>query len=432
VSTRGEYRSTYVSIWDDDEYLDLSMGAKMVHRYLRDTNGPLGVGRLSHVQAAAAIGCSRAELATALEELERPTARRPHGWIVREGLHVWVVAALAEEPNLQARNPKHQEYIRRLLRESDAPTALLERVRAHYAEWVPVRSQEPTGTPADASGDGTDTLSDTLSNGYRMGTDTQETRDRSPETDPSRSVGDLGESPARVREAGAAADRPTEGGARAGTATASGRADPPGVPPLAGELALPNVAAWLRRFYGASSPERRADVEQQLLAMLTPDGAPTPEGKPAACSLEELDAQCEDMLAAVRQPRHPERAIVFLLRNVATGRKPQRIARRDTERARLLGRPERRQAAASATLGIGDDSRERTEATQAQVRARVAAWAAEHPDEHARLQSLADAAVPRTIGPPRRAVLVEARLEGLVLEQLRDAEAAAQPAGSGT
>lgn len=179
---RGEYRSTYVALWDDDDFLALPRDAKLALRYLRDVLPAVGIGRVSAFTACAKLGMAPGEWETALAALETPKVGRAQGWIVREAGMIWVVNALRFDPALTPKNAKkHRPFIQRLAAQLDGNLAVVQAFRVYYADWfdpaAPAATSEaptgsatpPAGAEPDAGGKGKG--SDTPSKGKRKGID---------------------------------------------------------------------------------------------------------------------------------------------------------------------------------------------------------------------------------------------------------------------
>lgn len=225
--------------------------------------------------------------------------------------------------------------------------------------------------------------------------------------DRSRSVGSQGEAPrVPVREPAAEADRPTELGASAGTATAPGDSGPPHR-----VLEHPDVVAWRERFYCVATMARLADVDAQLLAAVSAAGAPTDDGRTAQCTPEVLAGLCAEMAGAKREPTDPELAVVWLLRNIASGKRPKTA----TRQAVATVRAEQRQAAATAHRATLPDPVARAASELLADRRMLGRFAEDFPEEHARLYAQAKQHAPQL----KDTAAVAAAIEGTLIPLVR-------------
>lgn len=167
-----------------------------------------------------------------------------------------------------------------------------------------------------------------------------------------------------------------ERGPKSGTAA---RATPAGgtpVLPIGERRSLASLrAALLDEAYAGATSVRRAEVEAQLDAVLTSEGAKIRKGEVAYATERSLAAAIADTLAELRrgQLKKPDAAIVVVLRKCQSGK-----ANADLDAA---GRtPSEAQAARVADDGAKAD------AEFADRRRRAEAWSAAHPDEFEHLR----------------------------------------------
>lgn len=145
---RGAYRSITRALLDGPDFQALTSVARSVFLALKIDFGPAGIEvhysesllwQLSHQS-----GWSCEQCAAALDELESG------GWIMREANVVWIIGQLEFEPSMTSDNPKHRKAIQTHV--AGLPRiALVGAFASHYKAWF----------------EGSDTLYDTLSKGYR-------------------------------------------------------------------------------------------------------------------------------------------------------------------------------------------------------------------------------------------------------------------------
>lgn len=131
-----DYRATYTVIRIDPAFLPLSKDAKLYWHTAKLELPVHGIGVcLPHTIAGLA--------SMTVAEAERAEAElRAANWIKREGAVLWIVNGLRHTPNLSPKDPKHCEYIGKLLTSLPRDSELLAEFKQHYTEWF--------GGPTDA------------------------------------------------------------------------------------------------------------------------------------------------------------------------------------------------------------------------------------------------------------------------------------------
>lgn len=183
MSDRGEYRSFYVSFWDDPDVHALSDRAYRVLSTLRGTLGPTGIGIVYTAQLCERCRATPKQIEAALVELETPKPGQSLGWIVRERNIIWIVNALRFEPNLYVTNEKHRTYVAKLLLPFGERTEIVSKFRRYYSDWFGIPEAEGnegvSATPSHRVSEDSDTLSKHRDvDRYRDSTET-ETKDPS-------------------------------------------------------------------------------------------------------------------------------------------------------------------------------------------------------------------------------------------------------------
>jgi hypothetical protein len=108
---RGVYRSIYVTLWDDPDFLTLSPEAKLVFYYLRTSplsNMPC-IYRFYREAIVEHTGLKDTVVNRVLDTLSQTK------WIETEKGIVWVRHALKYDPSISLKNPKHVEAIKKVL-----------------------------------------------------------------------------------------------------------------------------------------------------------------------------------------------------------------------------------------------------------------------------------------------------------------------------
>lgn len=135
MADRGEYRSLYVSFWDNADVHRLSDRAYRVLTTLRGTLGGAGIGVVYAAVLATRCHCTVEQLDPIYQELERVKPGEELGWIVREGNVVWVVNALEYEPTLSEGNAKHRTHVQRQVNALGKRRDIVAMFRQHYPAW---------------------------------------------------------------------------------------------------------------------------------------------------------------------------------------------------------------------------------------------------------------------------------------------------------
>lgn len=157
MADRGEYRSFYISFWDDPDEHALSDRAYRVLTTLKGTLPASGIGVVYTAQLAERCRATPKQIEAALVELETPKPGQQLGWIVRERNIVWIVNALRYEPNLYVTNEKHRTFVAKQLLPLGDRLAIVNQFRRYYIDWG-------LAQPSDVqdNGGGTEGLSNTL------------------------------------------------------------------------------------------------------------------------------------------------------------------------------------------------------------------------------------------------------------------------------
>lgn len=154
-STRGEYRSIYTTLPDDDAFIVTTPLAKAAWYTLKMTLPSIGIGSMNPRVLATRVNCTLPELEAAALELT-PL------WVRRSSNVFWIVNGLRFHPALSPDDSKHRTYVRRKIAElPDSP--LVTEFRSYYAEWfgLPQGPSMPLARPFDG---GSDTLRSTTNN----------------------------------------------------------------------------------------------------------------------------------------------------------------------------------------------------------------------------------------------------------------------------
>lgn len=192
MSDRGEYRSIPRVLLDGPDFQQLPERARHTFLVLKLNFGPAGidvwypselVARLS-----AQTGISQGGIQEALMTLEKA------GWIQREANVVWIVGQLAHDPHVKIANPKHRKMVQTVA-EGLPRLAIVGRFIRAYEHWFR-DGGDLDGTPSRSLQRALDSLSDSLSRGYREGTDSlsnhKKEEDKEEEKD---SLGSSGDDP---------------------------------------------------------------------------------------------------------------------------------------------------------------------------------------------------------------------------------------------
>ena len=341
MKEKQEYRSFYSRMIDDVDFQNMAGGIFKVLFVLKHSLGAAGIGILRKLMVAEQTGITVQELEAALVELEKPKGYGNRGWIVREKNIVWIVNALANEPNLSPDNPKHITFIEERLLKPLGKAPIVDQFRMYYAAWFgepkagPGPSSPRTDTVADRVGHTVpDTVSnDRVSNGNGIGNGIHERRETS---DARREPRALEPSDVRVSD---------------------------------------TVSGFLDQFY-AADPNRRTAVARQLEQSLNSEGARLSRGvRVKAKDRAHLARCCSAVIAD--PPDDPNVAIVWVLKKLQDEEKDDR------------GRyPGEAHVDRDKALIAREDAYEHA--------ARVAArqWATEHPEQLADLEARAHNQLP--------------------------------------
>ena len=111
--TRGTYRGVYSSLFEDPDYQVLSPEARLCLLTARQCRqaGPAAIFVCYPAVLASQTGLTNDKVDAALSELE--TA----GWIVREGLVLWVKNGLRYDPSMRLADKKHRRAVERAVSE---------------------------------------------------------------------------------------------------------------------------------------------------------------------------------------------------------------------------------------------------------------------------------------------------------------------------
>lgn len=142
MTFRGDHRSLYCAMADDETTQSLSHAAFRLFVVLKLTLPAAGIGVAYVSLLAERSHMTAAEVEQALAEL------LSKGIVQREGRVVWIVNGLRFEPSLNARNEKHRAFVRD---RSIAPLGDLPIVaafRAAYAEWFTEPNPENQDSPS--------------------------------------------------------------------------------------------------------------------------------------------------------------------------------------------------------------------------------------------------------------------------------------------
>lgn len=280
MKDKQEYRSFYSRVIDDVDFQEMAGQIFKILFVLKHSLGAAGIGILRKLIVAEQAGVTPDELELALKELEKPKGYGGRGWIVREKNIVWIVNALANEPNLSADNPKHRTFVEERLLKPLGNAPIVREFRTHYAAWF--GESEPGPRPKAHT---IDTHSDRVSD----------------------TVGDTHQN-----------DRVSNGNGiheRRETSDAS-------LEPSTEKRETSDTIRFLDRFYAAGS-ERRSAVVRQLKLTLTPEGARLSRGvRVIAKNLGHLERCCAAVLAD--PPDKPDAAIVWVLKKLQDEEKDTR------------------------------------------------------------------------------------------------------------
>lgn len=191
MSERGEYRSISLALIDGPDFQRLPERARSIFLYTKMNLGVVGIGVWYPSELVARLsaqsGASPAGVQDALMTLER------EGWIQREANVVWVVKQLQYDPHVKLSNPKHRKMVQTVVGGLPHLTVVGRFIR-YYEAWF--RSNgEASGTPSEPLRKAIDSLSDTLSSGYREAIESQE---RIRERDKEESLGSSDDDPTEI------------------------------------------------------------------------------------------------------------------------------------------------------------------------------------------------------------------------------------------
>lgn len=332
MKEKQEYRSFYSRVIDDVDFQEMDGGVFKVLFVLKHSLGAAGIGILRKLMIAEQTGITVQQLEAALVELEKPKGYGNRGWIVREKNIVWIVNALANEPNLSADNPKHITFIEERLLKPLGNAPIVDQFRTYYAAWFgePKLGPRPSNPRADTVSDRVShTVGDTVSNDRvsdrnGIGNGIHERRETS---DANREPRALETSDARIR--------------------------------------------FLDRFYPTAG-DRRVAVARQLEQSLNGDGARLTRGvRVKAKDRGHLERCCAAVIGD--PPDNPDVAIVWVLRKLQDEEKDNR--------GRYPGE-------ASADRDNSLIARENAYGEAARTAARQ--WATEHPEQLEDLKTRAE------------------------------------------
>jgi hypothetical protein len=170
VSERGEYRSSPLVLIDGPDFQRLPERSRAVFLVLKLNFGPVGIGVWYPAELvarlAAQTGASPAGVQDALMTLER------EGWVQREANVVWIVGQLEHDPHVKVANPKHRKMVQTVV--GGLPhLAIVGRFIRRYELWFRADGAA-IGTPSEPLRRAIDSLSDSLSRGYRGAIESQE------------------------------------------------------------------------------------------------------------------------------------------------------------------------------------------------------------------------------------------------------------------
>lgn len=317
----GEYRSCFARMADDADFQSMSGDAFKLLWTLKLTLPVTGIGVVYTSLLAEKTGFDVAKVEALLAALTEPKPYNDLGWIVRDRNIVWVVKALACEPNLTPDNgKKHRPYVQRLVRALPESSPAVRTFKRFYAEWFPDETIVGTVTDTDSRGSSekSDRVSGTVSPTV-SGTD----------GDSSAIQKQLKGIKNTIKGEAVDLEHPTAAGAvdasavGSSSATASPAAqgasnsNDVGTPP-ADDAGLGSLWQLLRECYDltgkptAESKPRQKQVYRDLRATLSPEGAPL-EGKVRVHAVDaaHLNAACARVLA--RGVEKPDAAVRLVL-----------------------------------------------------------------------------------------------------------------------
>ncbi len=107
MSGRGVYRSIFSALFDDPDFQRLSAQARHTLLTLRlcSAAGPAAIFRYYPELLCHQTGYSAKTLEAALQELER------EGWIIREGVVLWIRNGFRDDPTIRLADPKHRKSV---------------------------------------------------------------------------------------------------------------------------------------------------------------------------------------------------------------------------------------------------------------------------------------------------------------------------------
>jgi hypothetical protein len=263
LSDRGEYRPFFGSILDDPDFQAMPGDDFKVLFALKLLLGPAGIGVPRLLSLAEAVGRSPDELAESLALLERPKPGEEYGWILRERNIVWIVNGLRHEL-LKPNNHPHKKRIAMQVQAlGNKPIVRL--FRSYYHEWFDQPTPSIDGPKREPKG--------SLEGVSRHKSESETKRDE------------------------------TKSETETGT--------------------IEGAQGFLDRFYRDATPARRAEVEAQIYASLSPAGARL-RGNDHV--LAKNRAHLERCIARTMAEtiRIPDRAIVVLLKKLQDEEKNER------------------------------------------------------------------------------------------------------------
>lgn len=294
---RGDYRSFYVSFWDDPDLHALSDRAYRVLTTLKGVLPATGIGVVYDLQLCQRCRCTPRQLEAAYRELEERKPESRYGWVVRERNLVWIVNGLKYEPTLNPDNTaKHVPFVRRLVSQLGERRRILDLYRQHYPEWF--------GTAPNV----TERIPDTVGVGYRNGTD--RLSEHSDSDSHNNSHKDSDSDKADPSEAVSIPHDPDPLGVQSAPARPAPRVGP-----------MPEVQRFLETFYDPhvnSTENRRIDVARQLYDSVDPErprGTRIHKGLYVKARSEaHLEECCRTLIDDPDAIREPDKAIVILLK----------------------------------------------------------------------------------------------------------------------
>jgi hypothetical protein len=134
----GEYRSCFVRMADDADFHAMTGDAFKLLWTLKLTLPVVGIGVVYLSLLAEKTGLTPQRVDELLGVLAEPKPNSRYGWIVRDRNIVWIVNALASEPNVHPSNQqKHRPFVQRLVKGLPESSPAVRAFKAYYADWFP-------------------------------------------------------------------------------------------------------------------------------------------------------------------------------------------------------------------------------------------------------------------------------------------------------